>query len=547
MMFTRRLLPIATALILTCGCSDITLQDVDGPPSPQHTRPTIEVTSADPARPHFVDFGDLPTGEVAVAEVHITNMGEDTLQLQDFVLSDSAVTRLELEPSNLLLEHNEETTLRVGFHPIADGLLSSQLLIYSNDPQTPVVVVELRGDALGGHLVIDPPSFDFGDLEIGCSSELTVVLSNDGRADLVIESVELEQLSEPEEVFLLDPTGGPVVLPPGQSLSVDLHYIPTDVIPDTSILRVFSDDAGSPEQGSTVTQIGTAHYGGTATDDFYQGGLGLTDILFVVDNSCSMIDEQTTFAANFPGFVPILEANDTDYKLAATTTDAGDNGAFVGSVPVVTPATPDPGATFASNVVLGTSGSGFEQAMLGGWLALDPVNNMNPGFLRPSAELHIILITDAVDFSVAAGMPFLTPAEYVEGYRSLKENPDLVVVHDISGQAEGCTGLGGNAQPNSTVSVASALTGGVSASICDPNWVESLEAISTLATAVADTFPLSELAIPDTIEVYLNGSSVFDGWSYEETANAVIFNGSYIPDKGDEVTINYSVFGGCDG
>jgi hypothetical protein len=95
--------------------------------------------------------------------------------------------------------------------------------------------------------------------------------------------------------------------------------------------------------------------------------------------------------------------------------------------------------------------------------------------------------------------------------------------------------------------VASALTGGISASICDPNWVDSLEAISILATAVADTFPLSELAIPDTIEVYLNGSSVFDGWSYEETANAVIFSGSYIPDEGDDLTINYSVFGGCDG
>jgi hypothetical protein len=32
-----------------------------------------------------------------------------------------------------------------------------------------------------------------------------------------------------------------------------------------------------------------------------------------------MWDEQTTFAANFPGFVPILEDDGTDYRLAATT------------------------------------------------------------------------------------------------------------------------------------------------------------------------------------------------------------------------------------
>lgn len=75
-----------------------------------------------------------------------------------------------------------------------------------------------------------------------------------------------------------------------------------------------------------------------------------------------MWDEQTTFAANFPGFVLILEDEGTAYRLAA-------------------------------NVVLGTSSAGYEQAKLGDWLSLDPAHGANPGFLRDAAEQHIRFVS----------------------------------------------------------------------------------------------------------------------------------------------------------
>jgi hypothetical protein len=47
------------------------------------------------------------------------------------------------------------------------------------------------------------------------------------------------------------------------------------------------------------------------------------DVLFVIDNSGSMAQEQANLAANIGAFVDVLEALGTDYRIAVTTTDSG--------------------------------------------------------------------------------------------------------------------------------------------------------------------------------------------------------------------------------
>lgn len=49
------------------------------------------------------------------------------------------------------------------------------------------------------------------------------------------------------------------------------------------------------------------------------------DILFVIDNSGSMAEEQATLAANFPSFISVLEADNVkaNYRIGVTTTDNG--------------------------------------------------------------------------------------------------------------------------------------------------------------------------------------------------------------------------------
>lgn len=64
------------------------------------------------------------------------------------------------------------------------------------------------------------------------------------------------------------------------------------------------------------------------TDVFELEGPRKLDILFVIDNSASMAQEQATLAANFANFLDVLEdpGLGVDYRIALTTTDAGSPG-----------------------------------------------------------------------------------------------------------------------------------------------------------------------------------------------------------------------------
>ena len=57
------------------------------------------------------------------------------------------------------------------------------------------------------------------------------------------------------------------------------------------------------------------------TDVFSQETRNMVDILLVIDNSCSMVDEQEKLAANFEGFIEAFAGVDVDYQIAVVTTD----------------------------------------------------------------------------------------------------------------------------------------------------------------------------------------------------------------------------------
>src|SRR6185503_1771642 len=61
-------------------------------------------------------------------------------------------------------------------------------------------------------------------------------------------------------------------------------------------------------------------------DVFQQRRLNTVDILMVVDNSCSMVEEQDKLASNFQSFIDAFEGVDVDWQIAVTTTDTLSEG-----------------------------------------------------------------------------------------------------------------------------------------------------------------------------------------------------------------------------
>ncbi|MCA9700037.1 MAG: hypothetical protein KC431_21105 [Myxococcales bacterium] len=207
------------------------------------------------------------------------------------------------------------------------------------------------------------------------------------------------------------------------------------------------------------------------------------DILFVIDNSASMADQQDSLIASFGGFVAGIEANlafaesvhvgvvssDNYYANGDGCTDLGDlvtqTGGLESSMCVGTPFTSgkrymdeteiDLTAKFKCVAELGIGGSDDEKvagAVLG---ALAPANNdpgaCNDGFSRLDSLLVIVIVTDEDDapepYMCDPNDPFGpnpcdttgsggTPQEWYEAVVAYKANiPENVVVLSLLGQS----------------------------------------------------------------------------------------------------------------
>ncbi len=158
-----------------------------------------------------------------------------------------------------------------------------------------------------------------------------------------------------------------------------------------------------------------------------------TDILFVVDDSISMREEQEKVAAQLEAFVTALAEGPVahDFRIGLATTGVSQNagGCEPGEPshytpfpeesgrlqPATLPGDEGPGPTilswndpdllprFAALVRRGTSGSGQEMGLEAMRLALTEPLATEQGFLRPGARLLVVVVTDEDDCSDPTG------------------------------------------------------------------------------------------------------------------------------------------------
>lgn len=180
-----------------------------------------------------------------------------------------------------------------------------------------------------------------------------------------------------------------------------------------------------------------------------------TDILFVVDNSGSMKEEQANLIRNTRLFIEELSTSENAYRVGIVTTDLfnqADGGRLRmegGDQPYLDRPDPDASdaasqkdqlvARFADTVEsLGTGGSGLEAGLEAARRALDKeaypeVGQYNSGFLRAEADLALIFLTDEDDCSrndypdgysgsdcYEGGSASVDPESYVDALAALK-------------------------------------------------------------------------------------------------------------------------------
>ena len=283
------------------------------------------------------------------------------------------------------------------------------------------------------------------------------------------------------------------------------------------------------------------------TDRIVQLTIPSVDALFVVDNSCSMDEEQVLLAGNFPEFLRWFQDSGLDYHIGVVSTDMVDpdeSGRLrvVNERRWISDAVRSPESLFAQMTLMGTEGHWIEKGRAAAYTAIEILGSEdNLGFVRGDAAMHITVVSDENDES---GDSPIGREEFVEWLRALRPSRQMVSFSSSVGPLAGCPDIG---SPGTEYTDVSAELGGVIWPICDPDWSEVLDQLGFLAVGLDKEFHLSSRPVPRTIDVSVELPSdvvvVFDDpgdWRYDPIRNSITFE-RYIPEPLATVVITYRV------
>lgn len=501
-------------LLILVGCSDYGLQH------PGHQEEPLAVLALKPAE---LFFGERPIEEQAVETVSLRNEGGKSLSVLGLRVRESEAFSAD-EDFACWLHPGDSVTLEVTYDPASDwdeGLLE----IEADDDFGPLHYVELIGGAQYPELTLEPSSFNYGDVVVECGWEKTFTVGNAGDALLVVEAV-----SHSGQGFELTQAPGlPFELEPGEEAELVLAFAPLET-GDHAGSFVF--ETNEPTGGGSFAQTGTGIDGSYVVDEWRQpdGPWVASDILFYVDKSGSMEDNQSNLNNNFGEFIGLLNELFSDYQIMVVTVDSGCH-----NHEIITPETADPDTAF-SDALRGSGGTWTEAGLTITRNALRQTGGgeCNEGFAREGAKLMPILVSDEPEQSMSSWSELLKEILGKAPTTSIS-----AIVGDVPG---GCPGAAAGYGYYEAVFA----SGGMFLSICDLNWGSNLQELAVLATsAPLLSFELSGRPVAqNTIQVLVNEVENHD-WSYDEEEGAVVFESGLEPPPLAWVEISYYL--GCSG
>ncbi len=307
----------------------------------------------------------------------------------------------------------------------------------------------------------------------------------------------------------------------------------------------------------------------TATESFTQVPATSADILWVVDNSISMQEEQFKVMDGASLFVDTFERVGVDFHLGVVTTDvtaaANQAGVLQGETPYLTDLDEDYVEQFQERVDVGIAGDDMESGLEAAVLALSEPNasGVNAGFLRDDARLSIIIVSDEEDCSdfgtllsedqnvnqggdCYTNLDGLTPvADIVLALQALKPDPSQV---QLSGIVGGDDRYCPTSQPGTRYIEASDSVGGIVGNICINDYQRIMGDLGLVAAGMKVEFELSQVPVLASIEAWTHPETGGDyevleddenGWTYSDDPPTLTFHGDGVPDRGATLTVTY--------
>lgn len=271
--------------------------------------------------------------------------------------------------------------------------------------------------------------------------------------------------------------------------------------------------------------------GGTLIEDWFpvwEPPLRQADILWVIDGSCSMTDDQALLNKNLPIFMRRFYESDVDYHIGVV--DAGGFGASSGKLITVGGERwidvehPNPVEAFAGMAAQVVGQSRGTQVVFD---ALETnVTGFNRGFRRDDTPIHVIVISDEQD-----GPP---PNGFFDWFMDLMPDPQDRTFSSIVDPSD-----------NSFYERATEVVGGVFQDITEGGWEEVLDELALQASRPSNSeLFLTRVPYEQTLLVQLvqgedgeenvlealveatfdeEGYPIDGHWTYDEFRNSVLF------------------------
>ncbi len=295
------------------------------------------------------------------------------------------------------------------------------------------------------------------------------------------------------------------------------------------------------------------------TGQTFQGSItsNKVDILWIIDNSGSMLTKQQNLATSFNSFMSTFTTKNYDFRMAIVTTDTrstgagGQDGNFQGAPTVIDNNTANFETTFQANVVVGATGDPNAKALDAINLSMSTAKlaGTNAGFLRSGAKLIVIVLTDADDNDSTA-----TVASTIAFLDSIKpDTTDSATGRSIDNYTVNVA-IDNQSDPGPTPCVGSedgvdfrdiaTQTGGAIMDICAGDFSAGLSELSeNIAQFVSQVLLKFEPQL-STLSVVVDGVEVpndaTNGYTYVAANNKIVFNGTAIPSQNSTISVTYT-------
>ena len=480
--------------------------------------------------PAWLDFGTARAGAepqeqsftlINAGNTEVVVHGHDEI-IDSYDPDDGHIFEVDADPV-LALQPGESQDVTVRFRPPTQGLWDARI-----DVNNGAEVLQLSGR--GAAAVIGATAPARVSTLFGCRAEMPFEIFNQG--DLPLHVTDIDLLSpDPTWSLHLDPS--PFQLGPGDRTTVQVSFAPSwDITTGglrNALVQVVSDDPLTPELAIRVEAL--AYEGVRIEEGFtYRPGHSV-DLLVVADTDGVLSLYAERLADNIGVLVGILEDNNIAVQLAGLT------GADI--CPSSEPAWTAGDASLASRraalsaALEGDTGPGSEMLVEHAIAALSARPSCLSGFLRPDAQLHVIVLAGGPD-----GSPRPPEAQLIELHNAVPAASDVAVSAVIPTTDSGCAGTTyGAGYADMAIDSAGAI-----ADLCAPSLDGAMEAIAGASLRVASgglRYVLREAPDPDSLAVQVDGST-FTEWTYDPRDQAIIFGADTAPSTGAEVGIAYS-------